>query len=271
MNAQTRYDGWMRRVIEGALDFWGENWRDLSTTAQYAAWRQLAAARGADTDVQYHMTRSLLPEVIYAAGGVERELGLIRTALADVQRFADEGIALFPRTPEEWPTCGWHVSTPSMREASYSFTNLLSWARSAMDRTERRDMQGNVVEPAGLLPALAPGPLHDSVEAALQDLRDALPDSRLLANYSLHAGAVTGGGSASAEILPDGRVLARVPDPLTARVLTWEAFEFTQDRDMLTYATEVMSSVAAFVEKVLEAFEVNRPARVGGPPSSSPG
>jgi hypothetical protein len=62
-----------------------------------------------------------------------------------------------------------------------------------------------------------------------------------------------------------------VPDPLTARVLTWEAFEFTQDRDMLTYATEVMSSVAAFVDKVLDAFEANRPARAGGPPSPSPG
>lgn len=265
MDTLTRYDGWMGRVIEGALDFWGEHWRDLSTTAQYAAWRQLAEARGADTNLQYRMTRGLLPEIIYAAGGVERELGQLRTAMTDVQRFADEALTRHPRNREEWPISGVRIATPSMREASYIFTNLLSWARSTLDRTERWDRHGNVREPAGLLPALAPGPLHDSVEAALRELRAALPDYRLLVNYSLHADAVTGGGSATAELLPTGQVVARVPDPLTARILTWEVFEFTQDRDMLTYATEVMESIAEFVDKVVGAFEANRPARVGGP------
>jgi hypothetical protein len=250
----------------GTLDFWGEHRRDLSTTAQYAAWRQLAEARGVDTNLQYRMTRSLLPEVIYAAGGVERELGQLCTAPADVQQFADESLAQHPRSPEEWPTSGLRIAAPLMREASYIFTNLLSWARSTLDRTERGDRHGDVREPAGLLPALAPGPLHDSVEVALRNLRASLPDYRLLVNYSLHPGAVTGGGSATAELLPAGRVVARVPDPLTVRILTWEVFEFTQDRDMLTYATEVMESIAIFVDKVIGAFEANRPARVGGPP-----
>jgi hypothetical protein len=97
------------------------------------------------------------------------------------------------------------------------------------------------------------------------DLQTALPDYRLLANYSLHAGAVTGGGSASAELLHDGRVIARVPDLLTARVLTWEVFEFTEDREMLTCAAEVMDSIAMFIDGVIDAFDANRPARVGGP------
>jgi hypothetical protein len=167
----TRYDGWMRRVLEGNLDFWGEHWRDLSTTAPYAAWRQLAEARGVDTNLQYRMTRGLLPEVIYAAGGVERELVQLRTAIADVQRFANEALAQHPRSPEDWPPSGLRIATPAMRDASYIFTNLLSWARSTLDRTERWDRHGNVREPAGLLPALAPGPLHDSVEAALRGLR----------------------------------------------------------------------------------------------------
>ena len=35
---------------------------------------------------------------------------------------------------------------------------------------------------------------------------------------------------------------------------------------MLTYATEVMESIAIFVDKVIGAFEANRPAGVGGPP-----
>jgi hypothetical protein len=154
-----------------------------------------------------------------------------------------------------------HVSTSSMRAASYIFTNLLSWARSTVERTERKDSG----EPAGLLPALAPGPLYDSVEAALRALKAALPDYRHLTNYSLHVGAVTDGGSANAELLPDGRVIARVPDALRSRVLTWEAFEFTENRDMLTYATNVLDGIATFVDRVIDAFATNRPARVGGP------
>jgi hypothetical protein len=59
--------------------------------------------------------------------------------------------------------------------------------------------------------------------------------------------------------------VARVPDPLTARILTWEVFEFNQDRDMLTYASDVMESIAIFVDKVIGAFEANRPAKGGGP------
>jgi hypothetical protein len=141
----TRYDRWTQRVMDGALDFWGEHWQDLSNTAQYAAWRQLAQARGVNSDLQHHMTRSLLPEVIYAAGGVERELGQLQAALADVQRFADEA-------------------------------SLLSWARSTVERTERKDRG----QPAGLLPALAPGPLYDSVDAAL---RDSKPHFRITGDW----------------------------------------------------------------------------------------
>ena len=77
----------MNRVFRGSLDFWGENWADLSAAPQYAAWEQLARDRGAPGDVQYYMRRSLLSELIYAAGGVEREFRHLRSALADVQRF----------------------------------------------------------------------------------------------------------------------------------------------------------------------------------------
>jgi hypothetical protein len=258
----------MRAQVQQLGD-WGEHWADLSGTAQAAAWRQLAAERGVSVDLGYHMTRGLLPEVLYAAGGVERELGQLTNALADVQRFADQARAQHPLpSPEEWPSHGWHISTPSMREASYSFINLLSWARSTVERTDRPYRPGSA-ERAGLLPALAPGQLHDSVEAALRDLKAALGDSRLLANYALHAGAVPGGGSPRADMLPDGRLLARVPDPIGDPILTWEAFRFTQDRDMLTYATEVMGNVETFVEGVLDAFAADRPERVGRLPTWS--
>jgi hypothetical protein len=257
----------MSRAHVQQLGVWGEHWADLSGTAQAAAWRRLAAERGVDVDINYHMTRVLLDEVLYAAGGAERELGQLTDALADVRRFADEAMAHHPvRSPEEWPRYGWHVSTPSMREASYCFVNLLSWARSTLERTDRPYRPGRV-ERAGLLPALAPGQLHDSVETALRDLKAALRDSRFLANYALHAGAVPGGGSPRADILPDGRLLARIPDLIGDSISTWEEFSFTENRDMLTYAMEVMVGVETFVDAVLDAFAANRPARVGPVPA----
>jgi hypothetical protein len=258
----TRYEIWMRRVRREQLGAWDENWTDLSSTAQYAAWRQLAEARGDSADVQGYLTGSLLSEVLYAAGGVERELGQLRKALADVQQFTGEATARPARTAEERPIVGSYGAPPSVRVATYSFVNLLSWARATVERTDRR-YRSRSPERAGLLPALAEGQLRDSVAAALRHLMAALRDSRFLADYALHTGAVPGGGTPGAEILPDGHILARVPDPLADPVLTSEAFEFAQDRDMLTYATELMTAIEIFVDSVLDAFAANRPARAG--------
>src|ERR1022692_4357951 len=261
----TRYEIWMRRVRREQLGAWDENWTDLSATAQYAAWRQLAEARGDSADVPGYLTRSLLSEVLYAAGGVERELGQLRKALAEVQQFAGEATTRPARTAEERPIVGSYGAPPSVREASYSFVTLLGGARATVERTDRR-YRSRSPERAGLLPALAEGQLRDSVAAALLHLMAALRDSRFLADYALHTGAVPGGGTPSAEILPDGHIPARVPDPLADPVLTWEAFEFAQDRDMLTYATELMTAIETFVDSVLGAFAANRPARAGPVP-----
>ena len=136
MTPLTRYDRWMMRVHVQQLGFWGEHWADLSATTQFAAWRRLAEERGASANVEYHMTRGLLEEVIYAAGGVEREHGQLCAALVDVQRFADEAAALHPRpSPKEWPSWGYHVSTPAMRDVSYSFVNLLVSNRGTRGRS----------------------------------------------------------------------------------------------------------------------------------------
>ena len=258
----TRYEIWMRRVRREQLGAWDENWTDLSSTAQFAAWRKLAEARGDRSDVPGYLTRSLLPEVLYAAGGVERELGQLRKALADVEQFAGEAPGRPAPAAVEQPIVGSYGAAPPVRAASYSFIDLLSWARATVERTDRRYKAGST-ERAGLLPALADGQLRDSVAAALRHLMAALRDSRFLANYALHTGAVPGDGARAAEILPDEHKVARVPDPLGDPVLTWETLEFTQDRDMLTYATELMTAIETFVDSVLDAFAANRPARAG--------
>jgi hypothetical protein len=258
----TRYEIWMRRVRREQLGAGDEDWKDLSGTAQYAAWRQLAEARGGGADVPGYLAGSLLSEVLYAAGGVERELGLLRKALADLQQLPAEA-SVQPAPPAvQQPIVGSYGAAPPVRDASYSFINLLSWARATVERTDRRYKSGSA-ERAGLLPALAGGQLQDSVAAALRRLMAALRESRFLASYALHTGAVPGSGPRGAEILPDGHLLARVPDPLADPVLTSEAVKFTQDRDMLAYATEVMTAIEIFVDSVLDAFAANRPARTG--------
>ena len=258
----SRYEIWMRRVRREQLGAGDEDWKDLSSTAQYAAWRQLAEARGGRADVPGYLTRSLLSEVLYAAGGVERELGLLRKALAEVQQLPGEAAARPAPPAVQQPVVGSYGAAPPVRDASYSFINLLGWARATVERTDRRYKSGSK-ERAGLLPALAEGQLQDSVAAALQRLMAALRDSRFLANYALHAGAVPGGGTPKAEILPDEHPRAQVPDPLADPVLTWETFRFTQDRDMLAYATELTTAIETFVDSMLDAFAANRPARTG--------
>jgi hypothetical protein len=214
---QTRYVRWTTRVMEGQLDFWGENWADLSGTQQYDDWQQLIQSRSGTGDPQYYMTRSLLPEVLYAVGGVERELCHLATALEQIQLAADNALAGRDLSAANWPTCGHHISTDAMQQASYIFVNLLSWARAVRERTSRR-YKPRSAEQAGLLPALAPGRLHDTVRNALNILDVELGEARLLTNYALHAGAVPGGGTPRAEILPDGR--ARIPDPSTSWILS---------------------------------------------------
>lgn len=258
----TRYEIWMRRVRREQLGAWDENWADLSSTSQYAAWRKLAEVRGDRADVQGYLTRSLLSEVLYAAGGVERELGQLRKTLSDVEQFAGEATGRPAPPTVEQPIVGSYGAAPPVRAASYCFIDLLSWARATVERTDRRYKSGST-ERAGLLPALADGQLRDSVEAALRHLMAALRDSRFLASYALHTGAVPADGARTAEILPDEHVVARVPDPLGDPVLTWETLEFTQGRDMLTYATELMTAIEIFVDRVLDAFAANRPARAG--------
>ena len=266
----TQYDMWMRRVEREQLAARDGTWADVSSTPQYATWRRLAEARGAGDDVPRYMTHSLLSEVIFAAGGVEREFQQLCEALADARRSAAEA------TPHSSPSAGpviapgqaiapgqglarpYGATAPPMREASYCFVDLLGWARSTVERTDRPYRPGSP-ERAGLIPALAPGQLRDSVEAALRQLRAALRDSRFLAGYALHAGAVPE-GTPGAEILPDGRILARLAEPVTDPVLTWEGLEFTEARDMLTYATGLMAAVEVFVSRMLDAFAAVRPA-----------
>ena len=185
----------------------------------------------------------LLPEVLYAAGGVERELRDLRKALDDEQRLAaqepprpavqlQERSAPAPAAAQRQPIGGPYAAARPAREASYSFVNLVSWARSTVDRTDRPSKPGSSGR-TGLLPSLPSGELRDSVAVALQHLRTALKDSRSRSGAAFDAGAAS-------------------------PALAAEGLELTPDRDLLTYATELMAAVEIFVNQVLDAFAADQ-------------
>jgi hypothetical protein len=210
----TRYELWMNRVEQEKL--------------------------GADD--------GLLPEVLYAAGGVERELRDLRKALEDEQQLAAQEpprpTVLLQERPapapapapaaQRQPIGGPYAAARPVREASYSFVNLVAWARSTVDRTDRPSKPGSSGR-AGLLPSLPPGEVRDGVAAALQHLRTALKDSRSRSGAAFDAG-------------------------VASPALAAEELDFSPDRDLLTYATELMAAVEIFVNQVLDAFAAGQAA-----------
>jgi hypothetical protein len=265
MNADTmpRHRDWLRRYRQGHGFAWGELWADVRSHPDYPIWQQIARQRGLAPDEEslgYHMTRGLILEVIHAAGGVERELAQVQAALEEAQAWTDQAALNFPREREK-PLLGSYAAAPTLVDVSYTFVNLLMWARTVRERVERPWRPGSSKK-VGLLPALEPGQLQNRVAQALSVLEDALAEARYLANYALHAGSLPSTSTPAAEVLEDGRVLFRIPDPVTGPITTWEEFSFDGERDALTYAHSLMQSAAAFVDEMLTAFEDNVPARV---------
>jgi hypothetical protein len=239
----TLYELWMRRIEKEKLGARGDLWADLSDTPQFGDWEQLAEARGVSigqngtrrAGVQQYMTRGLLPEVLYAAGGVERELRDLRRAVGSKEQPAGDG-----------PASALIAARP-LRDASYSFVNLISWVRLTVDHTDRPYRPGLSAR-TGLLPALRPGELQDCIEVAVRRLRSALLDSRARSGYAFHAAAIPGAGTPGPQMI-------------------------SEERDMLAYATDLMAAIEVFVNQVLDAFAASQsaaPSPSGGAKAAEP-
>jgi hypothetical protein len=251
----------MRRIVFEQLHAWGEWWTDMSASAEFAEWEQLLKSYGRDTDefeIQYYITEGLLEGVVYAAGGVERELERVEQAMEEAQRWTDEARATYPSQPG----VSQHFGAPSLVDASYAFINLLWWARAVRERVKRPHRPGSK-ELVGLLPTLAPGPLRDEVAAATVELDSALAGLRELANHALHAGSL-GRGTPSADLLDDGQIFVRAPDLPSGRIANWAAVTFKEGREQLSYGRTVMDAVELFVDRLLDSFVEHVPDRVRG-------
>ena len=164
-------------------------WKDAPDLPGYSDWQALVLTLDAATQariddgvLRYHMVRGLVGEVIFAAGGVEREIEALRTAGQIAQAFADTHMPRpVPQPLMGPPVIGHHAS----HHAAYAVMNALTWIRAVQERVSRNDPRRG---PAGLLPSLKDGPLKATIESHFANATPALHDARKFDNYVLHAG-----------------------------------------------------------------------------------
>jgi hypothetical protein len=196
----------------------------------------------------------LLDDVLAAAGGVEHSILALRDALERAQAWTDQ---LDPKpTPESVPT---NIGDISVIDAWYEFANLLSWARVLEERLDRRG-QGSLPR-QGLLHALKPLRLKKRVANLTENLRAGpLGETRFLANFTLHSALVRNPNS-GARLDGTGRVTLPIPDKQTSRISQWKVLTWDEHRDGVTFAEEIWTSIEAFMEGLIQAFEKAVPRR----------
>ncbi len=285
--ALTRLQRWLIRYISRRLDFAGEFWSVPQNHPARKSLRALIAnadrragvkctSSDIESSVEYYITRTLLLDVIDAAGAVEFSVEKLIAAAAAAQTATDAiygGVLLAHRpSGQTWST------GPEVRVAYLEFTNGLIWTRSLDERMDRGTpsprwlaalrrlplvgRRFTIPARVGLVNCLAPGQLRDDVERSFTEFRRRTADARALANYSLHAALVPGGGTPRGLVADDGRIILRIPDS-RRRYEIFDEFEYRENREALAYAKELLAAVEKLVDEMLDAFDRARPARFG--------
>ena len=203
----------------------------------------------------YEATRSLLPDVLDAAGGVEGanirlHQAMERAATAYTNGQTTAGLAL----PE-----GSGVQDPATEDAWYSIEELMFWART-LDERLCRNSRSKDLPRQGLIPALADGPQRAAVVASRSNALNAtFGECRFLANLNLHMQS-TNAGSKSARVR-QGQLVLAFPDRVTAPIGHRWQLTYHDDRDALTFADNVLADVEALIDTTLAAFETHLPQR----------
>lgn len=206
--------------------------------------RQLAA----------ELADNLLDDVLAAAGGVEHSMLALQDAVTRAQTWADQ---LQPKpTPESVPTS---VADTSVIDAWYEFANLLSWARGLEERLDRSG-RGSLPR-QGLVHALKPVRLKKRVSGLVDELRSGpIQETRFMANFTLHSALVRSPNS-GARLDESGRVTLPIPDKQVTRISHWKVLTWDEHRDGAVFAEELWTSIEAFMEGLIEAFEKAMPRR----------
>jgi hypothetical protein len=107
-----------------------------------------------------------------------------------------------------------------------------------------------------------PKRLKKRLDALVDDLRAGpLAETRLLANFTLHA-ALLRNPNSGARLDDDGKVISPLPDEAISAIYHVDMLTWNDDRDALTFADELWSSIEQFVDNMITAFEKAVPKRL---------
>ena len=262
-------NGWRKRVMFERLGYGGELFdfsRPKSAVHVRLADRMRALGRNYDDDdITFRLVDTLLDEVLNAAEAVERAHQAVHAHAAEAQSNANKYFAEFPDmiTPPE-PQIGSHWNDEAVTAAWYSIIDVLLWARAFEDRLKRGGTRGDPEQ--GILVAIAPGDLRRGLLEAWSRFQSGhIKETRLLANYSTHAGVFMNPGTPSARAtMVTGELIYELPDRVTASVDHWHEFRWTNRRDALTYVDHQWTEIITFVDAMLDAFALAVPERFRG-------
>lgn len=198
----------------------------------------------------------LLSDVLVAAGGVERAVGLLRETKAQLTLLAAQhGVRAMPGCPHPG------LSDTSSIDAAYAFADFLSWVRALDERLDRRVYERGVKSRQGLLPALRPKRLSKNVRLAVEAFRAGPGGScRDLANFTLHTSLVRNPRS-GVVVDESGEIALPIPDTPTSSVYHWYLLTWSDQRDGFAFAEQVWLEIQRLVDDILEAFEKAVPKR----------
>jgi hypothetical protein len=250
-----RYHAWQSRILMDrggpSLGFYGELWRDPLDHPAREPLEHLAARAGADdVSPRYFLIRTLLRDVLHAAGGVEYHAERVLAALDQSQREQDD-------LAEKDPTYGWQPGieefhVPIKESLAWDYPDLLTWLRTVEERICRRVPRSDAR--IGLLPAIGEPELRAEVERLLRAFKDRDGDERQLANYGLHAAKLPGPSTPSALLQEDGTILVPVPDPPEEPVYVFDLFTYEKGRDLRTFAIEALAATEQLIDGLLDEF-----------------
>jgi hypothetical protein len=254
---QLYYD-WLRRLMSPVGGFPlggpGELWRAVPRNPANDWVGEKAKELGRtydDLDVAYYTSRSLLWDVVHAAGAIEYTVGRIEAASDAVQADAIEHAltAELEHTPHG-------LRTLDVDDAYIEYANLLNWLRTLLDRMRSQDPYSKAK--LGLVPALSDAAsLRRTVEKILDRLsRDTLVEDEVnLTNFGLHLHALPGQGTPSARLTVDGRTRLLIPDKPKGRVYLFDQFTYDDERELVPFARALLDRVSQFIDELLSAFE----------------
>jgi hypothetical protein len=197
------------------------------------------------------MHRTLIQDVLHAAGAVEYTVRRIENGAVSITKFADEHEVVARAATDCVGLVYEEVDTVYIE-----YANLLNWLRTLRDRMRSKDPKSGAT--LGLIPALNPdSPLYDEVNAVYDRFtRDpVIKDEELLANYGLHLHALPRSDSNIAYIARDGRLSLRIPDKPKQRVYLTDEFTWDDQRELVPFARDVLGRVAVFVDGLQLALE----------------